>query len=234
MISPFCAASRANNVVALLAAQSYPWGVAIPGIIYLAALVLGLGVQALQFVMSGADAGADADTDLGLDGDAELGGDLDHDLAGHDLGHGAGGFLPILLSIRFWTFGALAFGLSGSLLHFLQLAPTSVTPVVAVATGLTAGFFASWAFKQLARSTTTSGATATEAVGQVGKVLVPLEKGARGKVRIQLRGQTTDYLAFSDDGDFEAGAEVLITDVEEGQVRVARAPAEFLSHRDDE
>jgi membrane protein implicated in regulation of membrane protease activity len=208
--------------------------VVIPGIIYLAALVFGLGIQALQFVMAGADADADVDADVDVDGDADFGGDADHDLAGHAGGHEVGGFLPILLSVRFWTFGALAFGLSGSLLHFLQLAPASVTPIVAVAAGLVAGFFASWAFKQLARSMTTSGASEVEAVGQVGKVLVPLKGGARGKVRIQLRGQTTDYLALSDDGDFEEGADVLITEIEDGQVRIARAPSEFLLPQDDE
>jgi membrane protein implicated in regulation of membrane protease activity len=142
--------------------------------------------------------------------------------------------LPIVLSIRFWTFGLLAFGMVGSLLHFLRLAPMSVTPFVAVVVGLACGFFASWIFKALSRADTQSGAGPDEAVGQVGKVLVPVRPDARGKVRIQLRGQTADFLARGDGEQFDVGATVLVTEVEEGQLRVARAPAEFLRLDDDE
>jgi membrane protein implicated in regulation of membrane protease activity len=216
--------------------RSYPRVVAIPGIIYLAALIFGIGIQALQFVMAGADADADvdADADFDVDAEADLATGVDHEVLSHGgADHDAGGFLPILLSVRFWTFGALAFGLSGSLLHFLQLAPATVTLIVAVSMGLVSGYLASWVFRHLAQSTTTSGAGEAEAVGQVGRVLVPVKRGARGKVRIQLRGQTADYLALSDDGDFEEGEDVLVTEVEDGQVRVARAPAEFLRPRDD-
>jgi hypothetical protein len=209
--------------------------VTIPGIIYLAALIFGLGVQMLQFVLAHSDADADADGDV--DGDADVSGDVDahHDLGDHgDMDHDAGGFLPILLSVRFWTFGAMAFGLVGSMLHFLRLAPMAVTPFVAVGMGLVCGFFASWVFKALARANTQSGATAMDAVGHMGKVLVPLKQGARGKVRIQLRGQTTDFLALSDEDEFEAGAWVLVTEIEEGQVHVVRAPDEFLRHQDED
>jgi membrane protein implicated in regulation of membrane protease activity len=204
--------------------------VTIPGVIYLAALIFGLGIQVLQFVMAGADADADAGGDFDVDADVDVGGELevDHDVGGHaHAGHDAGGFLPILLSVRFWTFGAMAFGIVGSLLHFLQLAPMGVVPFVAVSVGLACGFFASWVFRALSRADNQSGAGSTEAVGQVGRVLVPVKRGARGKVRIQLRGQTTDFLALTDEDDFEAGARVLVTEVEEGQVRVVRVPSEF-------
>ncbi len=203
------------------------------GTLYVAALVLGLGVNLLQFVLAGLE-GGDADVDHGdLDagGDGELG-TADHGEIVHPTGaaahHGIeAGFLPLVLSLRFWTFGSLAFGVVGSLLHFLGLAPALVSLAVATAVGLGSGLFSSWVFRALARSSSQSGAVATDAVGQVGRVLVPVERGARGKVRIQVRGQTVDYLATTDDERLEAGMDVLVAEVRDDEVHVCRAPSEF-------
>jgi hypothetical protein len=46
-------------------------------------------------------------------------------------------------------------------------------------------------------------------------------------VRVQVRGQTIDYLAATDEEILEAGAEVLVSEVRSGEVQVSRAPAEF-------
>jgi hypothetical protein len=56
----------------------------------------------------GADQDADADADIGADGD------VDAD-AGHEgLAHGdLGGFVAVFISLRFWTFFATFFGLTG-------------------------------------------------------------------------------------------------------------------------
>jgi membrane protein implicated in regulation of membrane protease activity len=212
------------------------------GIIYLAALIVGLGTISLQLFMSG-DGDADAGHDLSVDGagDVDAGGDLDLDLAadghlhvdGDHAHHGAGGagFLPIILSLRFWTFGLLAFGLAGTLLHYLHLASELVVPFVAVAMGLGSGLLVSWAFRVLARSTTQSGAQATDAVGTVGKVLVACEQGSRGKVRIELMGQSIDYLATTDQARIEEGELVLVEEMRDGTAHVSRAPSEFVAAR---
>jgi membrane protein implicated in regulation of membrane protease activity len=211
------------------------------GVIYLGALIVGLGTILLQLFMSGdgdadADAGghdvaidADADADVGADADA------DADAGGHDgdvHGHGGhditGGFLPIFLSLRFWTFGLMAFGIVGTLLSYLGLAAPLLTAVLAAGMGGGSGFFASWSFRALARAGTQSGAQTGDAVGQVGKVLVPCTKHARGKVRVELRGQAIDYLATTDSEELAEGELVLIEEIREGEVRVSRAPAEFL------
>jgi len=207
--------------------------VSLLGTLYLAALILGLGVNLLQFVLAGLE-GGDADVDHG-DLDAGGGGDLDgadHGEIVHPSGaaahHGIeAGFLPLVLSLRFWTFGSLAFGIVGSILHFFGLAPAPVSLAVASGLGLGLGLFASWVFRALGRSSSQSGAIATDAVGQVGRVLVPVERGGRGKVRIQVRGQTVDYLATTDDERLEAGAEVLVAEVRDDEVHVCRAPSEF-------
>ncbi len=73
-----------------------------------------------------------------------------------------------------------------------------------------------------------SGGSTGDAVGSVGKVLVPVSRRAHGKVRIELKGQTVDLLATTDDEDLEAGEMVLVEEMESGKARVARPPAEFL------
>lgn len=198
------------------------------GILYLAALIVGFGTIALQLVMGG-DADADADADVGADADADAGdaGEAEADHHG-DHGHADGGFLPIFLSLRFWTFTFLAFGLSGSLIHYLDLASSVVTLAVAVALGLGAGVLASLTFRALARSEANSGATDRDAVGQVGKVMIPLGKGARGKVRIELKGQTVDYVASTDEEELQAGQLVMIEEMRDTTAHVSRVPAELL------
>jgi membrane protein implicated in regulation of membrane protease activity len=187
------------------------------GTLYLAALIFGLGTILFQLFGS-------------AHGDAAHPGDLhDGSSDAHDAGHAdhSGGILPIVLSLRFWTFGALAFGLTGALLHFFKLAPLAVVPFVAVAMGLGSGWFAAWSFRALMRAATQSGATAGDAVGKLGRVLVTCEKGNRGKVRLELRGQSVDFLATTDEDQLEPGSSVLVEEVREGEVHVSRAPDEL-------
>jgi len=200
------------------------------GILYLAALIIGFGTIALQLAMGGEHGQGDA-ADAGGGADH---GDLDHGDAGHDVaghgehGHGDGGFLPIFLSLRFWTFTFLAFGLSGSLIHYLDLANAMLTLAVAAGLGLGAGLLASLTFRALSKAEANSGATDRDAVGQVGKVMIPLAKGARGKIRIELKGQTVDYVATTDDERLEAGQMVMIEEMRDTTAHVSRAPAELL------
>ncbi len=199
------------------------------GIIYLAALIVGVGSLALQLFMGGGDADGDVSMDAEADvGDVEVegggGGEAD---AGND-GPGGYGFLPIFLSLRFWLFGLLGFGLVGAVLHYLELAAPWVTAVVAIALGLISGTLASWVFRALARDAITSEAGPWDAVGQVGKVLIPVAKGRHGKVRLQVKGQTLDLLATTDEAELQVGDLVLVEEVREGQAHVSRAPTVFL------
>jgi membrane protein implicated in regulation of membrane protease activity len=200
-------------------------------VVYLAALIVGLGIVLLQLVMSshGDADGASADDGIEIDGHVGGGGHGSDALA-HDDGHAidATGFLALFLSLRFWTFGALAFGLMGSLLHHLGLTSPVATAMVATATGFVSGAFAAWVFRALARSATDSGGQSTDLVGQVGKVLVPLTRGDRGKVRLRVRGQIVDYLATTDEEALEAGANVLVEEVRGERVHVNRVPRELV------
>jgi membrane protein implicated in regulation of membrane protease activity len=201
------------------------------GLVYLAALIIGFGTIALQLFMAG---DADGDADAGhVDMEADAGGDADADADhGHDhAGHGDGGFLPIFLSIRFWTFTLLAFGLSGTLLHYLDLTSRMIVPFIALGLGLGSGLLASLTFRALQKTEATSSGSASEAVGQLAKVLVPPKKSARGKIRVSIKGQTVDLMATTDEEEIEAGQFVLVDDMREHTAHVSRAPEELLPKR---
>ena len=217
------------------------------GSLYLAALILGLGTIVAQLVMSG-DGDADADGgghDFGADADGgghDLDADADADgFDGHDVdvhadadghgghGGGAGGFLPIILSFRFWTFGLMAFGMVGSILHFGGLGSNTVVALAAIAMGLGSGGLASFTFRALARAQTQSGAQSGDAVGQVGRVLIAPKPQQRGKIRIELSGETVDYLASTDEDALGVGDPVLVVEMRDDTAHVARPPDEFLT-----
>jgi membrane protein implicated in regulation of membrane protease activity len=206
------------------------------GIFYLAALIIGFGTIALQLFLSG-DHDADAEGgahvgDAAADGELDGSGEADP-AAGHGA-HGEGGFLPIFLSLRFWTFALLAFGLSGTLLHYLDLANAVVTLAVAAGLGVASGLLASLTFRALARAELSSAATSRDAVGQIGRVLVPLGKSRRGKIRIELKGQTVDLLATTDDEELEAGQMVVVEELRDTTAHVTQAPPELLvPHKGD-
>lgn len=205
------------------------------GIIYIAALIIGGGVLAVQLLM-GHEADADAHVDAGHLGAGHLG--AGHVSGGHvsdvhDAAHDAGGFAAIVLSLRFWTFGLLAFGLSGALLEYVVRAGALLTPLLAAGMGLASGYFAAWLISVLIRTGSSSGAGDTDAVGQVGKVLVSLSKEQPGKVRVELKGQSIDYLAITDEeAALEAGADVLVEEANDGTLRVSRAREPFLPPED--
>lgn len=199
------------------------------GIIYLLALVVGAGTIGVQLLLSGkgdhADGGHDMDhVDIDAEADMDAGHGHPH---GGDALHADGSILPIILSFRFWTFAFLTFGMVGSALHFLKLAGSLFTPAVALGSGIAAGLFASWTFRALARSEVNSGAQSTDAVGQVGRVLIPVSKERPGKIRIQVRGQAVDLLATTDDESLPLDSEVLIEEMHENTAHVSLAPEEF-------
>ena len=68
-----------------------------------------------------------------------------------------------LASLRFWTFNLLAFGLVGTILHFLKLGGGLVTPLAATLMGLCSGFLAAYTFRLLDRTQSSSGAEASAA-----------------------------------------------------------------------
>ena len=185
------------------------------GAVYLAALILGLGVLLLQFVMPGADADGAHPPALGH-------GDLDfhHGGGGH---HSDAGAIAIFLSMRFWTFGLMAFGVVGTLLHFLHLAGAVTALGTAVVVGLLSGSFASFTMRAVSRAQTSSGGEAGEAVGQIGRVLLAVERGKHGKIRVEVRGRLIDLIATTDDERLEGGESVIVEEMRGATAHVSRA-----------
>jgi membrane protein implicated in regulation of membrane protease activity len=186
------------------------------GVIFLAALVFALGVLALQFLGGSSESNGEAHVPPG---DA------------HHPPHEMSGALAIFLSLRFWTFGLLAFGMLGALLHFLKLASGSVTVALASAVGLSAGLLVTKVFQLLQGQNVDSSVHVSDAVGHLGKVLVPCGRLQPGKVRVEVRGTVLDLIATTDDEQIENGAAVLVVDVRGTTAQVSRAPEDLLLPR---
>ena len=191
------------------------------GIVYLAALITALGILGVQFFMHG-DSGAGAPSDIEPDGGGHAA------ISSHPHADDAHGALPFVLSLRFWTFALLAFGLVGALLWFLRLSGSITTLVLASSMGIGAGAFASFTFRALSRGQVSSGGELSDVVGKLGRVLVPPRGTSCGKIRIEVRGQIHEYLAKSNEDAIEPGAFVLIEDVRDGIAQVSRAPDDLV------
>jgi membrane protein implicated in regulation of membrane protease activity len=180
---------------------------------YVAALVVAFGILAVQLLASGDghDAGGD---DVG----AHEGGD-----------HGdSGALVGVFLSVRFWTFALLGFGLSGTLLHAFQLASAWATAMLAGGTGAASGLFAALVFRALTRSTSPAVQRASNAIGKGGRVLIACSKGRVGQVRVELDGSSLDLMATTDEDEIPRGGQVLIENVTGGVAHVSKQPLELL------
>jgi membrane protein implicated in regulation of membrane protease activity len=165
-----------------------------------------------------------------------LGAGHDTDVHVGDGGHGSGdghdqsqaSVLLSLFGLRFWSFGGAFFGLTGTILHLVGGPALAVTaPFIAAAVGVAAGLGASTAFRTLARDTIGQVRGASALIGREGRLLLPVARAQRGKVRMTVPGGGhLDLLAESDDDDvLDAGVEVLIVEVRGNVAVVARAPA---------
>lgn len=200
--------------------------------VYIAALIFGLGSALLQLA-TGSDSGGDSSAPLDGAVDPEAPAPLDtgteHALATHGA-HGAGhtpGWLGVFLSFRFVVFAATAFGLVGTPATLLGSTPAGLTFAVALAVGLLVGALASSAFELMRRQTLSSSTASAELIGQLGRVLVACEKARPGKVRLHVRGQTSDHLATTDDDRLVPGTPVVVVDVRAHALHVTEAPKEL-------
>jgi membrane protein implicated in regulation of membrane protease activity len=180
--------------------------------VYLAALVVALGVFAVQLFGGHHDFGG--------------GHDVSHD-GGDQGGEHEASAWSLLASTRFWCFAFLAFGLVGSLLTAFALAGATTTLVVAISSGLISGFFAASVIRSLTAKPATSHVSARDVVGKVGRVMVPLVPGGFGKVRVELKGGVVDYVARSSES-VEAGETVVVEeDSADGELVVSRVPKDL-------
>jgi len=172
------------------------------------------------------DADVDADADLAADHDAGLDHDADHVAHGDmDVAHGGlDYFLWSFRSVRFWTFFLAFFGLTGLALDGLGLIDSwPVALGLAIAMGTLSGLGATAAIRALASDTSGSVASSSDYVGKTVRVIVPVEKDGMGKVRVQLKGNTVDVLATTDEiKSFASREEAMIIEMDGTRARIAR------------
>jgi membrane protein implicated in regulation of membrane protease activity len=188
--------------------------------VYLAALIFGLGLFAVQMFFSSSD----ADHPGAHLGDA--GGHALTDSDVHATSHGD--WASIFTSLRFYMFAAIAFGVVGAPVTWLGLGAPGLTLMASLGTAAVVGAAAALGFRLLGRQTLSSGAAAPELVGHVGRVLLACEKGRRGKVRLNVRGQIIDFIATTEEERLAPGAAVIVQEVHAERLVVCAAPIELL------
>jgi hypothetical protein len=156
-------------------------------------------------------------------GEVHGGGDGDH--GDGNQSQGASAWLS-LFGLRFWSFGAAFFGLTGLVLRALGW--SAIAPFLATGFGAAAGLGASITFRMIGRETIGEVRAAGALLGREGRLLLPVERGQRGKVRLpQPGGGHVDLVAECDDpGAIAAGSDVLVIEVRGNAVVVARASAD--------
>ncbi|MCW5940976.1 MAG: NfeD family protein [Fimbriimonadaceae bacterium] len=194
--------------------------------IYIWTGVIGL-VLVLYSVIMGAQHGGDA-------GSVDHGG-IGHGDMGHgDAGHGASGgqegdsdagtsdpAWTLFLSMRFWTFFAMFFGILGVIMTVGTSWHEPMVGSVAGIGGLIAGLTIALTMRLVQRNEIDSNVSTKDLVGVEGTLLVSAREGQLGRVRIETKGDIVDLLAISDDAKaLPAGTPVVIVGVDDDRVRV--------------
>jgi len=163
----------------------------------------------------------------GHDADVHAGGDGGHGSGdGHDQSQASA--ILSLFGLRFWSFGAAFFGLTGVVLQVLGGPALAVAaPLISGGVGVAAGLGASVTFRALSRDTVGQLRGAAAMIGREGRLLLPVTRGQQGKVRVAVPGSgDVDMIAESDDaGVLPVGTVVLIVEFRGNVAVVERATA---------
>lgn len=204
--------------------------------IYILSLIFG-GFFIMLSIFAGGD--ADFDADIDADFDADFDADIDADMdADFDADADADGDMDIegsqrkrfrpWLSFKFYTYTFGFFGLTGVLLSLLgrgdSIVGISVSAVMGLLVGLSAAYLLHWANKG-----SEEGRAAGEAdfAGSTGKILLPVQKGQRGRVRVRLGGRSVDLRAETQEEGvvLDLNEEVFVLGVKDGVAQVVNPKA---------
>ncbi len=171
--------------------------------LYVMAAVVG-GALVLLTLFGHGDHGADAHHEI------DAGGHVGHD------GHDGEAWLPFL-SVRFWTYFALAFGGCGLLLSNFGSTREPTTALLALVPGLVTGLGVTYAVRFLRKQEVDSSVGEQDLLGVLAKVSVPIHDGQLGRVRCSVKGEILEILARAQEPlALEAGTEVAIVEMEGG------------------
>lgn len=168
--------------------------------IYLAAVAFGVTLLLASIVFGGKDTdGGDAGADVGL------------------------AWAPVA-SFRFWVF-LLAFG-GGAGYALTRLGSSEVVSAFgALGVGWAAGSIAVLVVDKLSKGSVSSEIESSELIGTSGTLVLPVGPDKPGKVRVDIKGRSEDFVAMLvDDGaELPTGASVLIVaEGERGSLLVAK------------
>lgn len=177
--------------------------------LYIATLVVG-GVLLASSMLLG-----DHDGDIGADHAFEAHADA--------AGDGLSALLVGFRSFRFWIFFSAFFGLTGLVITGFGLVGSKIlVAVIALGMGFFAGSLATWVLRRLSIEETGKVPTSGDYVGKTARVLVPIEAGGMGKVRLALGGTSVDMVATAEGETLAAGDSAVIIEIEGTTAKVTR------------
>ncbi|RAL21558.1 hypothetical protein DL240_11920 [Lujinxingia litoralis] len=197
---------------------------------YVFCLVFG-GLFVAMTVFSGlggdGDLEADGEADLDLDGDGEVDfdadgdGDFDGEVEKDFETHQGRRFRP-LRSFKFYTYTMAFFGLTGTLLTVLDMAGAGLALGLSTLAGLGTGLSVSYMLYLGGLSEGGRATNDSDFVGTIGRVLLPVKKGQKGKVRVSISGRSMDVIAITDDEDLvlDLNESCFVLGIEDGVARV--------------
>jgi membrane protein implicated in regulation of membrane protease activity len=200
--------------------------------LYIVCAVVGGGLMLLS-ALGGVfhlDLGGGHEASLEADHQIDFGHDLSStgghsiEVAGHDVdaGFGLGDVWLAFVSMRFVTYFAGIFGISGlSLTLFTGLAAAAVA-FYSFGFAFVIGYGGALLFRYLRVEGETSGVTADDYIGAMGTALVKVLPSQPGKVRVCIKGDTLDLIALPEgEKEIAQGEEIVVVGVEGNTFRVA-------------
>jgi len=179
------------------------------------------------------------------------GGEAEPEVHGHDVSHeveladlshvpsatstevAGGAWLPFL-SLRFWTFFSAFFGLTGLTVTGLSLASPPIALAAAVGVGIVSGLGVTSLFRLVKGAQVDSSIDSDDLQGAVGRVLLAIDAGSEGLVRVKVKGTVKDLRAVTDNGaPIPRGSLALVLLVRDGVARVTATGDRAVETRDE-
>jgi hypothetical protein len=180
---------------------------------YVGCLIVGGGLVLISFFSdTDHDADVDMDMDVDVDVDVDMDIDADHDVDVASSVDGADALWLPVLSLRFWIFFAAFFGLTGTILHLLNQTSWQTTLGISVGFGVGSGWLVSTLVRKLRSAKVDSNIDPQrDYVGSLGEVILAIEPGDPGLVRLRVKGVDVDVTAITEGAaTVERGAHVKV------------------------
>ncbi len=135
-------------------------------------------------------------------------------------------WLPFF-SLKFWTFGTCFFGLAGLLLWAVQpTMPLAISIIISLAFGIFCGTSMASVMRALKEAKVDSLVRTSDLTGLSGIVEIPFDKNSRGKVRLNVKGSTVAFGAFTEENkEFVVGENVFVVGVENNKLWIVSEEA---------